>query len=253
MWHNLLNNLWSAIQWLAQFWDLIAALVVLALGFRAVVRDRKAYRSRHNEREVVFTLNDLVPYDGSAIRTLCIRTIAETALIDAMGRNNTAAKRLIEAARRVKTGSPVLVFPSVFDAGEICNEVTNELSPLTGPGFLLQCASGERLEVPFIFVVTRELDDGADQDAMNVRVQLILESALSSLTEANGDTLQGCSWRLEHPESPRYQARDKTLRAVIAAYRDWRAGRPGSDRLGIGRVMLVPQGLTPAAAAKVRN
>lgn len=240
---ELLRFLWGWIEWVAQFWDPLAFLVIMALGLRAIVRDRRAYNQRDNDREVVFTLVSLLKDGQSIVPTLRIRNIKETTILDAMGHSRTAVKALLKAARSTVPGKPVLRFANRFDACEITHEVTNELSTLSGVGFLAQEAAERLSEVPFIFAVTCEQEAAKPAGIVNVRVQMVLESHLLALL-ANGQheavadqTI--CCWNLAEPESDRYKTRNATFAEVVRAYREWRESLPGAEVLAIGRVQLV--------------
>ncbi len=237
---HIIESAWTWFQWIAQIWDPVAFIVIMALGLRAVVRDRRAYKQRENDREVVVTLNSLLLDPKKPLPTLRIRNIHETSVLDAMGQSKSAVDLLLKAARAVLPGSPVIKFATAFDAREIVHEITNELSTIHGIGFLGQEVLGVLAEHPFIFAVTCERDAGSSGNAVNVRVQLILESHLDSLEKSGVDNGNLCCWQLAEPENERYQTRDKTLQQVVRAYREWKAGRPGSELLAIGRVCMVP-------------
>ena len=237
---HILEAAWAWFQWIAQIWDPVAFLVIMALGLRAVVRDRRSYKQRENDREVVVTLNSLLRDGSKLLPTLRIRNMHETNILDAMGQSKSAVELLLKAARAVLPGNPVIKFTTAFDAREIVHEITNELSTINGIGFLGQEVLGVLAEHAFIFAVTCEREAGSSGNAVNVRVQLILERHLDSLENSGVDNGNLCCWQLAEPGNGRYQTRDKTLKQVVRAYRDWKAGRSGSELLAIGRVFMVP-------------
>lgn len=227
-----------AVQWLAQYWDLLAGLAVFGLFIRALFRDRRSFKKRDNDREVVVTLVSLITAPNDALPTLRIRNVHETTVLNAMGQSNHAVRLLLDAARAVECGKPLLRFREHFDAAEIVHEVTNEVSKLTGTGFIDQECARRLLEVSFIFAVTCERETSGRGQAINVRVQLVRESHLERLAQMS--IADSCPWNLDEPKNPRYQTRDATFREVLRGYLDWKGGVAGSERLAIGRVFLVP-------------